>query len=91
MIHFGSKNVWANTKPLFCWVREQNANDNRLPPDTDDEGEFGLVGDIEVVALAGFAVQPDLITLLDAVLLYVLLSTLEHQLTLLLVFLIRIQ
>lgn len=53
--------------------------------DTDGEDELGLSGDVERAILLGLAGEADLFTLLVAVLLDVLLSTLEDDATLLLV------
>jgi hypothetical protein len=53
--------------------------------DTDDEDQVGLGGDVGRVLRLGNAVKTDLLTLSIAVLLDVLLSTLEDDLTLLLV------
>jgi hypothetical protein len=53
--------------------------------DTDDEDQVGLGGDVGRVLRLGNAVKTDLLTLSIAVLLNVLLSTLEDDLTLLLV------
>jgi hypothetical protein len=53
--------------------------------DTDDEDQVGLSGDESRVLALGNAVKTDLLTLSGAVLLDVLLSTLEDDLTLLLV------
>lgn len=53
--------------------------------DTDNEGQLGLVRDVEVTLLASNASKADLLTLSIAVLLDVGLSTLEDSLTLLLV------
>lgn len=59
--------------------------DRDLPLDTDQEDELGLSGDVEGSLLLGDAGQPDLLTLGIAVLLHVLLGTLEDDGTLLLV------
>ena len=56
-----------------------------LPLDTDDEEESLLGINLEFTRLLGNAVQADLLTLSVAVLLNVLLSTLEDHATLLLV------
>lgn len=56
-----------------------------IPLDTDDEDQVGLSGDVGGVLLLGNAVETDLLTLGIAVLLDVLLSTLEDDTTLLLV------
>lgn len=53
--------------------------------DTDGEDELGLSGDVERAILLGLAGEADLFALLVAVLLDVLLSTLEDDATLLLV------
>lgn len=53
--------------------------------DADDEDELGLGGDVGRVLALGDAVEADLLTLSIAVLLNVLLSTLEDDATLLLV------
>ena len=56
-----------------------------LPLDTDNEGQLGLVRDVEVTLLTGNASKADLLTLIVAVLLDVGLGTLEDSSTLLLV------
>lgn len=56
-----------------------------IPLDTDDEDQVGLSGDVGGVLLLGNAVETNLLTLGIAVLLDVLLSTLEDDTTLLLV------
>jgi hypothetical protein len=56
-----------------------------IPLDTDDEDQVGLSGDVGRVLGLGNAVKTDLLTLGIAVLLDVLLSTLEDDTTLLLV------
>ena len=56
-----------------------------VPLDTDDEEELGLLGNVERALLLGDASEPDLLTLGIAVLLHVLLSTLEDNGALLLV------
>lgn len=56
-----------------------------IPLDTDDEDELGLLRDVELAALLGNASKTDLLTLSIAVLLDVLLGTLEDDTTLLLV------
>lgn len=56
-----------------------------LPLDTDDEDQVGLRGDVELAALLGNTAEADLLALCIAVLLNVLLSTLEDDATLLLV------
>lgn len=53
--------------------------------DTDDEGELVLSGNVKLVLLLGLALHTDLLTVGIAVLLDVLLSTLEDDLALLLV------
>jgi hypothetical protein len=52
--------------------------------DTDDEGELVLGRDVKLVLLLGLTLQADLLTVGIAVLLDVLLSTLEDDLALLL-------
>lgn len=56
-----------------------------IPLDTDDEDQVGLSGDVGGVLLLGDTVETNLLTLGIAVLLDVLLSTLEDDTTLLLV------
>ena len=56
-----------------------------IPLDTDNEDQVGLRGDVELAALLGNTAETDLLTLSIAVLLNVLLSTLEDDATLLLV------
>ena len=53
--------------------------------DADDEGELGLSWDVEVALGLGETVQANLLALCVAVLLYVLLGTLEDDLALFLV------
>lgn len=63
---------------------------SHIPLDTDDEDQLGLSGDVgRVVGLGGTA-KADLLTLSAAVLLNVLLSTLEDDTTLLLVGLLEV-
>lgn len=56
-----------------------------MPLDTDDEDQLLLSRDVEVASLLGDAVEADLLALGIAVLLDVLLSTLEDDLALVLV------
>lgn len=56
-----------------------------IPLDTDDEDQLGLSGDVDRVVGLGDTVEADLLTLCSAVLLDVLLGTLEDDATLLLV------
>lgn len=56
-----------------------------LPLDADDEDELGLLGNVELAALLGDTSKADLLALCLAVLLDVLLSTLEDDTALLLV------
>lgn len=56
-----------------------------LPLDADDEDQLGLGRDVEGAILLGSAGEADLLALTIAVLLDVLLSTLEDDATLLLV------
>lgn len=56
-----------------------------IPLDTDNKGKLGLGGDEERAVLLGLARQTDLLTLGIAVLLNVLLSTLEDDVALSLV------
>jgi hypothetical protein len=56
-----------------------------IPLDTDDEDQLGLSGDESRVVDLGGTTKADLLTLSAAVLLNVLLSTLEDNATLLLV------
>lgn len=60
-----------------------------IPLDTDDEDQLRLSRDVELAALLGDTAQADLLALCIAVLLNVLLSTLEDDATLLLVGLYR--
>ena len=50
---------------------------NNLPPNSDDEGKFGLRWNVVVSIFLGLPDQPDLIPLLHAVLFDILLSSLE--------------
>lgn len=50
--------------------------------DPDDEVDLGLGGDVEVTGLSGLSLEPDLFPLLVSVLLDVLVSTLEDDLSL---------
>lgn len=52
-------------------------------PDTDDEGEFGFIGDVIVSFAARLSSQTDLLALLEVVLAYVALGALEDLLSLL--------
>lgn len=63
---------------------ERESGEN-IPLDTDDEDQLGLSRDVGRVGLLGGAEKTDLLTLGTAVLLNVLLSTLEDDATLLLV------
>lgn len=58
---------------------------SNLPLDADNEDELSLSGDVERAILLGGASEADLLTLGIAVLLDVLLGTLEDDLALLLV------
>ncbi len=63
----------------------KNAKRSNLPLDADNEDELSLSGDVERAILLGGASEADLLTLGIAVLLNVLLGTLEDDLALLLV------
>lgn len=60
-----------------------------LPLDTDDKDQLVLGRDVEGTILLGQTLKTDLLTLLIAVLLNVLLSTLEDDTTLLLLCLLN--
>jgi hypothetical protein len=62
----------------------QTRDGNDIPLDTDNEDQLLLSGDVEGVVLLGQAGKTNLLTLCIAVLLDVLLSTLEDDTTLLL-------
>ena len=55
---------------------------NHIPPDTDDEVDLGLRGDIEIARCASRPLQADLLLLLCKVLLDIGLSALEDDLAL---------
>jgi hypothetical protein len=61
------------------------SKDALLPLDADDEDQLGLSGHVERTILLGDPVQADLLALSIAILLDVLLSTLEDNAALLLV------
>ena len=61
------------------------SNGQDLPLDADDEDQLGLGGDVEGAILLGSASEANLLALVVAVLLDVLLGTLEDDATLLLV------
>jgi hypothetical protein len=67
-----------------CVARHEFEECN-IPLDADQEDELALSGDVEGAILLGSASKADLLTLTIAVLLDVLLSTLEDDTTLLLV------
>lgn len=53
-----------------------------LPPDTDDEVDLGLCGDVEVTSRTGSPLQADLLLLLGKVLLHIGLRALKDDLAL---------
>lgn len=53
-----------------------------LPPDTDDEVDLGLCGDVEVASRTSSTLQANLLLLLGKVLLHVGLRALEDDLAL---------
>lgn len=70
----------VNCTQVNFWAARLN-----IPLDTDDEDQLGLLGHVEFAGLLGNTSQADLLALRIAVLLDVLLGTLEDNTTLLLV------
>lgn len=76
----------VDTVELLVMVLSINTFEfGNIPLDTDDEDQLRLSRDVELAALLGDTAQADLLALCIAVLLNVLLSTLEDDATLLLV------